>query len=60
LISKGDAESPYILEDLAEKYFGLVDGVWNADLGEAIYTDIMNLDALGNINQITNRMISAF
>jgi 2-methylcitrate dehydratase PrpD len=59
LNSKGDVEDPYTSEDIRAKYFDLAEGVWDHDVAEAIYADVMTLDELANVSQMTNRMSPA-
>ena len=54
--NKGDPEDPYSPEELETKYFELAERVWNREVAGAIYADIMSLDELDNINQLTARM----
>jgi 2-methylcitrate dehydratase PrpD len=56
LTSKGDVEDPYSSDDLRAKFFELAEGVWEHDVAEAIYADVMTLDDLASVNQMTNRM----
>jgi 2-methylcitrate dehydratase PrpD len=56
LTSKGNVEDPYSSEDLRAKFFELAEGVWEHDVAEAIYADVMTLDDLASVNQMTNRM----
>ena len=58
LTNKGDAEDPYTPEELRVKFFELADRVWNHETAEAIYGEALNLENLGNVNQLTNRMSS--
>lgn len=55
--NKGDPEDPYSPEELETKYFELAESVWNREVAQAIYADLMSLDELDNINQLTARML---
>jgi len=55
--NKGDPEDPYSLKELEAKYFELAESVFNREVAGAIYEDVMALDILDNINQLTARMI---
>jgi len=54
--NKGDAEDPYNPVELKEKYFELVEPIWGHELAGNIYTDVMALEELKNINQLTEKM----
>lgn len=54
--NKGDPEDPYSSEELKTKYFELAESVWNREVAQAIYDDLMSLEELDNINQLTARM----
>lgn len=56
LVNKGDTEDPYSPEELKTKYFELTEGIWDHELAEAIHTDVMALEKLESINQMTKRM----
>jgi len=55
-VNKGDFEDPYSPEELEAKYFELAERVWNRKVAGAIYADVMALDTLDDINQLTARM----
>ncbi|MBW1676618.1 MAG: MmgE/PrpD family protein [Deltaproteobacteria bacterium] len=54
--NRGDPEDPYSPEELEMKYFEIAERVWNREVAGAIYADLMRLDELDNINQLTARM----
>jgi 2-methylcitrate dehydratase PrpD len=56
LINRGDPEDPYTPEDLRAKYFELAGLVWDHEVAEAVYADVMILDELATVKQMTNRM----
>lgn len=58
LTNKGDAEDPYSQKDLRRKYFELAKRVWKQEVAETIYADVMRLDELDNVNQLTSLMTS--
>ncbi len=56
LTNRGDAEDPYSPDDLRAKYFELTERVWDHEVAEAMYADVMALDELAAVNQMTERM----
>ena len=57
-VNKGDAEDPYSSEEKTEKYYELVGPIWGHELAEKIYTDVMALEELEDINRVTSKMRS--
>jgi len=55
--NKGDFDDPYDYEELREKYYELTDPVWGHELAGNIYTDVMALEELNDINKLTEKMI---
>jgi len=55
-IAKGDVEVPYSSEEKRRKFYELVGPIWGHKLAESIYSDFMELEKLGNINQLTDRI----
>lgn len=56
LTNRGDPEDPYSQKDLRKKYCDLAKRVWKEKVAEMIYTNVMRLDELDNVNQVTNLM----
>ncbi len=57
LTNKGDTEDPYSPEELRAKYYELAERVWRRDVAEEIYADVMKLEEVDNVNQMTARML---
>lgn len=55
-VNKGDAEDPYNSEEKREKYFELVGPIWGHELAGDIYTDVMALEKIKNINLLTEKL----
>ena len=55
-VTRGDAESPYSTEDKKAKYDDLVEPIWGHERAETIYSDIMALDKLVEIRQLTEKI----
>jgi len=56
LTNKGDTEDPYSPDELRAKYYELAQQIWKQETAEEIYGDIMKLEELDNVNQMTARM----
>jgi len=54
--NKGDGEDPCNSEELKDKYFELVEPIWGHELAGNIYTDVMALEELKNINQLAEKL----
>jgi len=52
-INKGDTEDPYTVEEMKEKYFELLDPLWGRTRAEALYAQVMDLDKVRDVNQLT-------
>ena len=55
-LNKGDFEDPYSESEITEKYFELVQPVWGRDAAEALHTDLMRLEEVEDLNQLTTRL----
>lgn len=56
-INKGDTEDPYTREELKEKYHEMVNPVFGDVKAGTIYQELMGLDDIDNINDVTKLMI---
>ena len=53
LINRGDSEDPYSAEELKEKYYSVLQNVYPEEVAENLYSGIMNLAGVKNINEVT-------
>jgi 2-methylcitrate dehydratase PrpD len=53
-MNRGDFEDPYGPEDLEKKYFSLADPVWGHARAEQIRSQVMELDKVKDINEVTS------
>jgi 2-methylcitrate dehydratase PrpD len=53
-MNKGDFEDPYGPADLEKKYFSLADPVWGHAKAEGIRSQVMALEKVKDINQVTS------
>jgi 2-methylcitrate dehydratase PrpD len=53
-MNKGDFEDPYGPADLEKKYFSLADPVWGHARAEQIHSQVMALEKVKDINQVTS------
>lgn len=53
-MNKGDFEDPYGPADLEKKYFSLADPIWGHVKAEQIRSQVMALEKLKDINQVTS------
>ena len=57
-VNKGDFEDPYSPNDLLEKYYELATPVWGDDTAEKIYTAVVNMDEMPDVNKLTRFLIA--
>ena len=53
-MNRGDFEDPYGPADLEKKYFSLADPVWGHAKAEQIRSQVMDVDKVKDINQVTS------
>ena len=53
-INKGDAEDPYSTEEIREKYFELLDGVYGHEKATELYRRTMVLEECDDFNSVTS------
>ena len=53
-MNKGDFEDPYGPADLEKKYFSLADPVWGHSKAEQIRSQVMTVEKVKDINQVTS------
>jgi hypothetical protein len=53
-MNKGDFEDPYGPADLEKKYFSLADPVWGHGKAEQIRSQVMAVEKVKDINQVTS------
>jgi 2-methylcitrate dehydratase PrpD len=56
-VAKGDSEFPYTHEEKRSKFIELVGPIWSHQNAQDIYSKIMNLDRLQDLDQITGQPI---
>lgn len=55
-LNKGDFEDPYSDDEITAKYFELTEPVWGPDVSKALHADLMRLEEIENINNLTARL----
>lgn len=55
-MNRGDFEDPYGPADLEKKYFSLADPVWGHAKAERIRSQVMDVDKVMDINQVTSHI----
>lgn len=56
-LNKGDFEAPYSASELEGKYFNLAEPVWGCKTAEALHTDLMRLEEVGDVNRLTGPLV---
>ena len=56
-INKGDAEDPYSTEEIREKYFELLDGVYGHEKATELYRRTMVLEECDDFNSVTSLIV---
>ncbi len=59
LLNKGDFEDPYSAAELEEKYYDLASPVWGGRTAAEVYADIMGLEQIADVNEVTARLLKS-
>jgi 2-methylcitrate dehydratase PrpD len=55
-LNKGDFEDPYSEDEIRAKYYELAEPIWGRSVAEALHQDLMRLEEIENVRDMTARL----